>query len=102
MAGHNETSAVVAELSRRRRTADAIWMLALLVGGSVAFVDPLVNLIPVGDGTLTLWIYVICGTFLVIGGVWRTRMTRAIWAADPDNAPKPWKRTWLMDREDLG
>lgn len=77
-------------------------MLALLVGGSVAFVYPLVDLIPVGGGNLSLWICLICGAFIVIGGVWRARMTRAIWAADPDTAPKPWKRTWLMDRDDLG
>lgn len=38
--------------------------------------------------------------FAFVGGGVRSRLTRAIWDLDRDNAPKPWKRTWLMDLDD--
>ena len=82
----------IAELTRRRAGADVVWMLGLLLMPGYLVGELL--------GDAWTWIAAASVLLIVVGGILRARQTRALWAADPDHAPVPWKRTWLMDLDE--
>jgi hypothetical protein len=85
----DNTQARIAQLKRRRAAADVVWMVGLLLAPGYLVFEFL--------GDTAFWLAGVCILLMVVGGVARSRQNKAIWALDPDNAPKPWKRTWLMD-----
>ena len=87
-----DTQVRIAEATRRRAGADVVWMLGLLLMPGYLVGELL--------GDAWLWVAAASVLLIVVGGVLRARQTRAIWAADPDHAPVPWKRTWLMDLDE--
>lgn len=85
----DDTQARIQQLRRRRAAADVVWMLGLLLAPGYLVFEFL--------GDAAFWLAGVCIVLIAVGGVVRSRQTKAIWELDPDNAPKPWKRTWLMD-----
>lgn len=81
----------LSSLKRRRRVLDLVWIVGLLI-------SPGPLLITV-DSNYVVWWMGISVILVVVGLVGRSRMTRAIWMADPASAPPGWQRTWLMDLE---
>lgn len=79
----------VASLKWRRRAADVVWIIGLLIAPGPLLINVTSN-----------WIFLLMGLSIVLivaGLLTRSRLTRAIWWADPAAAPPEWRRTWLMD-----
>jgi hypothetical protein len=69
----------VASLKRRRRAADIVWIIGLLIAPGPLLINVTSNWV--------FWLMGLSIMLIVVGLLTRSRLTRAIWRADPAAAP---------------
>ena len=82
----------IAALKRRRSLLDLVWIVGLVIAPGPVFITV--------TNDVVFWWMGLSLVLITVGGAARSRATRAIWAADPANAPPGWTRTWLRDLDD--
>lgn len=89
--GAAPAAATVRRLGRVRRAravADVVWVVAAIVAGSSVWY---------AFGDVGSTIVIACAVVVAVALAARALLTRAIWRADAEHAPKPIDRRWLMD-----